>query len=505
METGITVSADQVQCLWVNHLQVRSLATGHLLLKDVSFSINVGEFVCIRGDSGSGKTLTALTIMRLLPSTLAVAGGEIRFLGHTLDNYSIRAWRGTQIAMVFQELGASFNPLLPIGPQVADTLAIHHPDLSSAERKRRVESAFQDVGIEDGRRFFDAYPDELSGGQLQRCILASTLLTDVKLLIADEPTGSLDSVSRQQVLELIARLRRKRALSVLIITHDLDIAKQYADRVVTIQEGYTKASVPAGEFQIASVISMSPKPADDAEPVLAVENLSKTFRRPLLRHGVSREVKALDHVSFVLHRREALGIVGKSGCGKTTLAHCLVNLIKPDSGTIGIDGQVIPAGERPQAAARRGIQLIWQDPLSCLNPVMTVERLIGEGLRATGEYSEIEIEKRVLKMLELVSLDVSLLSRRPRELSGGQCQRVAIARALIVQPWILVADEPVAFLDPKNKWAILDLLLKLRWETNLSLMIVSHEMDVIQRVCDRVAVMEMGRIVSLQAVGADQT
>ena len=423
---------------------------------------------------------------------------------------ALRAMRGREIGMVFQEPMTSLNPVMRIEDQIRETFEAHGA-LTEAERRKRVLALLEEVGLPDPPAIARAYPHELSGGQRQRVMIAMALALEPKLLIADEPTTALDVTTQAQILALIDGLRRRRGTAVMFITHDFGVVADIADRIVVMQDGRAveqgdKASVLAAPQHaytrklLAAVPSLTPaaRPAAPAaETALAVEGLNKTYRKRSGWFGAMREVAAAQDVSFAIRRGETLGLVGESGSGKSTVARLCLRLIEPDDGDIRISGQPVrglsASAFRP---VRKRIQMVFQDPFASLNPRHTVGRIIAQGPMAHGE-PQAQALARARDLLARVGLPPQAIDRYPHEFSGGQRQRIGIARALALEPEILIADEPVSALDVSVQAQILDLIRELQESLGLAILFVTHDLRVAAQLCHRVAVMRQGRIVEL--------
>lgn len=483
-------------------------------VENVSYSLAPREILCVVGESGSGKSLTARAIMGLLPEPyVQYEKGQILFQGEDLTQATperMRQVRGSEISMIFQEPMTALNPVMRIGDQIDEVIRFH---VSKTRRERR-ELALNlliDVQLPDPPRIMSAYPHELSGGQRQRAMIAIALALEPKILIADEPTTALDVTTQAQILHLIKELQAKHDTGVLFITHDFGVVADIADRVAVMQHGkiveigtvdkvlnhpehpYTQALTHA----VPSLVPRASKHVEDA-PVLVVKDLVKTYRSGGSWFGLGspvKEVHACDHVNVTLNEGETLGIVGESGSGKSTLARCIVRLLNTESGQILYRDQDLckldRAGMRPY---RSKIQMVFQDPYASLNPRATVGRIITEGPVILGE-SQSEAEARAREMLELVGLDSRAFERYPHEFSGGQRQRIGLARALALKPEILVADEPVSALDVSIQAQVLDLLADIRERLQLSMVFITHDLRVAAQVCDRIAVMRLGKVV----------
>ncbi|MEI7343032.1 ABC transporter ATP-binding protein [Pectobacterium brasiliense] len=481
-------------------------------LRDVSLELYANEILCVVGESGSGKSMTASAIMGLLPDQVSVAQGRILFEGRdllTLSEQDMRQLRGARIGMIFQDPMTALNPLQKIGDQIAEMFITHQPTLPRREQERRVQALLADVHIPDPATAAQAYPHQLSGGQRQRVVIAMALALEPKVLIADEPTTALDVTTQAQILQLIRELQQRQGTSVLFITHDFGVVADIADRIVVMRQG---EQVEQGDIQqvlyapqhpytrslIAAIPAQHPaqlRPVADNAPILTLNNVVKTFRQPgwFLRHR--REKKALQGVSLTLPQGSTLGIVGESGSGKSTLARCIVRLYQPDSGEIEFDGRnLTQLGRRELREYRQHIQMVFQDPYSSLNPRQQVGEIVAKGLLIQG-VPRVEALEKVKTLFTLVGLDKQSIQRYPHEFSGGQRQRIGLARALALEPRILVADEPVSALDVSVQAQILTLLADLRERLGLSMIFITHDLRVAAQVCDRLIVMQAGKIV----------
>jgi peptide/nickel transport system ATP-binding protein len=494
-------------CLGLPRLADRAYA-----IKDLSLSVDPGETLCVVGESGSGKSMTALATIGLLPRGVEVLSGSIDLGGVDLLSLSEAEWcdvRGRDVGTVSQEPMTSLNPVMRIEDQIAETFRAHGL-LSKAARRRRTIELLDEVNLPHPELIARAYPHELSGGQRQRVMIAMALALEPKLLIADEPTTALDVTTQAQVLKLIDNLRRKKGTAVLFITHDFGVVAEIADRVAVLQNGLLVEQGTADEVLsrprhpytrrlLAAVPSLTPPAAKvlQGEPIsLKVEHLSKTYGgRGLFRKG--REVQAADAVTFDIRRGETLGLVGESGSGKSTVGRCVLRLIEPDGGRIEIGDLAFSAlSQRDLRLQRRRIQMVFQDPYASLNPRRTVERIIAEGPITQGESSA-EALTRARELLGLVGLPAQAAERYPHEFSGGQRQRIGIARALAVRPDVLVADEAVSALDVSVQAEILRLIRDIQDEFGLAILFITHDLRVAAQICDRVAVMQKGRIVEM--------
>ncbi|OPA82470.1 microcin ABC transporter ATP-binding protein [Pseudomonas fluorescens] len=478
-------------------------------LYDLSLQLNRGECLCVVGESGSGKSMLARALLRQLPLPLTVESGRLVFLEEDLATRSeeaMRQLRGHDISMVFQEPMSALNPLMRVGEQIDETLQAHGVK-SSGERRRRVVTLLGYVGLPDPERLRLAYPFELSGGQRQRVVIAMALAFDPALLIADEPTSALDVTTQAQILELLRKIQRDKGMALLFITHDFAVVEAIADRVLVLEKGHVVEQGSARQVlrepqalytrQLLAAVSaqpLAPRAAVSGPVVLSAEQLSKVFST---RSGwwTRRTTQALDAVKLHLREGETLGIVGESGSGKSTLGRCLVRLLRADSGHIQWLGQdVAGLSERRLRPLRSDVQMIFQDPFASLNPRQTVGRIIMTGPLVQG-HSSADAERRARELLTLVGLPATAFERYPHEFSGGQRQRIGIARALAVEPKILIADECVSALDALIQVQILELLESLQRRLKLSIVFITHDLRVAARLCDRIAVMQNGRVV----------
>ena len=587
-------AASRVPLLEVQDLHVRfDTSRGVVHAVDgISYTVNAGEVVAVVGESGCGKSVSALAIMRLLAKPAGrVTQGRVLFEGRDLLELSdeqMREIRGRDISMIFQEPMTSLNPVLSIGQQIMEPLFIHLK-MTEEEARARALELLQLVGITDGARRLQQYPHQLSGGMRQRVMIAIGLACNPKLIIADEPTTALDVTIQAQILELMKDLSRRLNIALIIITHNLGVVARYADRVNVmyaahiieqgtaddvflqplhpytiglmrsvprldmprgvrletieglppdlrfpppgcrfaprcrfrldacvetdvilrkVTAGHATACIRADEIAAGTLVQEPAPPGvtatatteESAEPLLRVEHLHKHFLVPAAGAGVLSSktvtVKAVDDVSFSIAPGETLGLVGESGCGKTTVGRTVLKLEEPTAGTIDFDGtDITHRGAREMREIRRGIQVIFQDPYSSLNPRMTVGEIIGEPLSV---YRLVKGRKeqraRVEALLEQVGLFAYMADRYPHQLSGGQRQRVGIARALALEPRFIVCDEPVSALDVSIQGQIMNLLEDLQTRLKLSYLFIAHDLAVVRHISDRVAVMYLGRI-----------
>jgi microcin C transport system ATP-binding protein len=478
-------------------------------VRGVSFAVGRGEAVALVGESGSAKSVSALSILRLLPYPKARhSSGRILFEGRdllALPEAELRAVRGGMIGMVFQEPMSSLNPLHAIGRQIGEALAAHGGPGGAAAHER-VVALLRDVGFADAEARLTALPHELSGGQRQRVMLAMALANDPRLLIADEPTTALDVTIQAQILTLLKRLRAERGLALLFITHDLAIARGIADRVYVMKDGIIVEHGPADEVldrprqaYTRHLVLAQPKAARRppgaaaAGPVLSATNVKCWFpiRRGVIRRTVGH-IKAVDGVSLTLAPGRTLGVVGESGSGKSTLGLALLRLL-PSEGAIRFAGQRIDGlSPRTLRPLRRHMQIVFQDPFGSLNPRLSVREIVGEGLNVHDRPTPDELEERVAAALRDVGLTPEMMDRYPHEFSGGQRQRIAIARTLVLRPKLLVLDEPTSALDVSVQAQLIDLLRELQAKTGMAYLFISHDLRVIRAMADDILVMKAG-------------
>ena len=501
--------ADPVPVLRIGDLSV-SLPIGsdrRRAVDDVSLIVNPGEIVCVVGESGSGKSVTAQAVMGLLPRELKSESGSIILQGENILGASparLRELRGTRMSMIFQEPMTSLNPVMRVGEQIEEVLQIH-TGLSGRDRRKRVLDIMSAVHLPDPERILDAYPHQISGGQRQRIMIASALVLDPALLIADEPTTALDVTTQAQILRLIREMQERRGTGVLFITHDFGVVAEIAHRVVVMQAGKVVETGPREEILqrpqqpytrmlIAAVPGLvAPERAPNTgRVVLATERLSKVYRLGLT---TAQAVRAAENVDIVVRRGETVGIVGESGSGKSTVARCIVRLIPPTSGAIRIDDvDVAQLPESRLRAHRRHVQIVFQDPYRSLNPRRTVGASIMEGPMNFG-LSRPQALDRARELVRLVGLPEDALSRYPHQFSGGQRQRIAIARALAMEPQLLIADEAVSALDVSVQAQVLKVLDDVRRRFDLAMLFITHDLRVASQICDRITVMLRGVVV----------
>ena len=484
---------------------------GRQIVRDVSFAVAPGEFVGLVGESGSGKTQAARAIMGLTPLPLVRTAGSIVFEGEDLAQSTqarLRLLRGARIGMVFQEPMTSLNPSSTIGSQLDEGLALHRPQLSKSMRRELTLDMLARVGIHDPKTALTAWPHEFSGGMRQRMMLASVMLLEPALLIADEPTTALDAVVQRDVLELMVDLTREHNTAVLLISHDLPMVARYTDRVIVMRQGEVVESgntaamlaAPAQEYTrnlLAAIPRRQPaRTLPAAAPVIEVRQLVVDYaghQRLFTRTAAKRVLHGID---LAIQPKEVVAVVGGSGSGKTTLGRSIAGLITPTAGQLLFKGREVRRKDPAWRDYRLNCQMVFQDPYSSLNPRMTIAQLVGEGLRQVDGMSNADKRARVAKMLQEVGLDGSKYGdRHAHELSGGQRQRVAIARALVRHPAFVIADEPVSALDVTVRAQVLELFAELQDRHGFSCLFISHDLAVVEQVADRVLVMQNGVII----------
>lgn len=481
-------------------------------VKHISFDINRGETIALVGESGSGKSVTALSILKLLQYPAAShPSGQILFDGQDLlaaPEPILRKVRGNKVTMIFQEPMTSLNPLHPIGQQIAEILSLHQ-GMSETEGKTKAIELLTQVGIRDPESRIDAYPHQMSGGQRQRVMIAMALANRPDLLIADEPTTALDVTVQAQILELLAELKAKYAMSILFITHDLGIVRRFADRVCVMTDGqiveqgetaevFSKPQHPYTKHLLAAEPKGRAFPVpSDAKIILKADDLKVWFpiKKGFFKKTIGH-IKAVDGISIDVREGETLGIVGESGSGKTTLGQAVNRLIRSE-GSIQFDGQAIGGLSFKDMRARRAaMQIVFQDPFGSLSPRMSVSDIIQEGLAVhEKQLSADECETRVVEVLEEVGLNPELRHRFPHEFSGGQRQRIAIARAMILKPRFVVLDEPTSALDMSVQAQVVELLRGLQQRYKLAYLFISHDLKVVRALAHKVAVMRNGVVV----------
>ena len=495
------------------------------VVRDVSFSVQAGETLALVGESGSGKTLTCRTALRILPDAAQIRGGSVIFDDGAgavdllrCGERQIRRIRGNRIAMIFQEPMRSLSPLHRLGNQVAEVLHIHR-DIGAAEAKRRVLEQFDKVGFADPERTWHSYPFEMSGGMRQRAMIAMAMVAQPDLLIADEPTTALDVTTQAQVLGLINRLKAETGMAVILVTHDLGVVANMAQQVVVMNKGRVVErgraehvlAAPAHPytaklFAAAPMIpaNAAPVPAPDQDaPIMVLKNITKTYTLRASGWSAPQQITACRDVSLAVARGKTLAVVGESGSGKTTCARVALGAERPDPGgtvlfcaTKGATPVPVHDMTRAQRSAfQRQAQMVFQDPYSSLSPRMRVLDALTEPMEIHRIGSRADRRDKAAEMLRLVGLNPDMLRRYPHAFSGGQRQRLSIARALTLDPALLICDEPTSALDVSVQDQILSLLEEIRDRANLSYLFISHDLAVVARIADDVAVMRAGVIV----------
>lgn len=521
-------------------------------LDNVSLHLEKGEVIGVVGESGSGKSVTAYTLMGLLDKAGEAVAGEAFFDGMPLLGASesdLRELRGREVSMIFQNPRAALNPIRPVGKQIEDVL-LRHAQASRSDVKAKAIEMLDKVKIIDPESRYWSYPFELSGGMCQRVMIAIAIACDPRLLIADEPTTGLDVTTQKATMDLIQELTRSRNMSAVLITHDLGLAAQYCDRIVVMQKGqvvesapvkqlfndpqhpYTKkliAASPGPNSELADLTATPDELGSNAEPIaphqpakspafssspivtdsdvlLEVKNLVKVFptrggenRWPWSKPRETDVFRAVNNISFSLKKGESLGLVGESGCGKSTTSSIITRLMDPTSGQIIFDGEdltAFPAKRFARLPQRMKIQMVFQDAHDSLNPRYTAADAIAEPLlRMAGMTSGSQLQSRINELAMMVGLPENLLTRFPHQLSGGQKARVGIARAISVNPKLLVLDEPTSALDVSVQAVVLQLLDRLKRELGMSYIFVSHDLNVVRLLCERVMVMNKGQMI----------
>jgi peptide/nickel transport system ATP-binding protein len=493
---------------------------------DVSLTLNAGECIGLVGESGCGKSTIGRTLLRLLPSDSAIKG-RFEFGGQSVLDLSapeLRKFRGECIGLVFQDPMTRLNPLMTIKDHCLETLKVHKPNLSAQAAKDQVLAALASVNISPDR--WAQYPHEFSGGMRQRVAIALTLLLEPKLIVADEPTTSLDVTVSAQILKELTRLCKERQMGLILISHDLALVSEHCDRVAVMYQGkivelgpaeqilrspshpYTQSLLQAAlHLQTEAVAASEPQPQlADSKVLIKLEQLQQhydlgsSFISRLLSKGSPNVIKAVDNINLEIFAGETLGLVGESGCGKSTLSRTILRLVRPTGGRVLFKETDLAQLSQPEMRTyRRELQMIFQDPRACLNPMMKVGQSIAEPLLIHRLATPKEAEVQAKKLFERVGLTPveDYYHRFPSDLSGGQLQRIAIARALITHPKLIICDEPVSMLDASIQAQVLDLMQDLKNEFDLTYLFITHDLWVARFFCDRIAVMHKGQIVEL--------
>lgn len=488
----------------------------------VSLTLSPGEKLGLVGESGCGKSTLGRAALRLLPRETDLQG-RVWFNGESVLDFTaqrLRQFRGEAIALVFQDPMTRLNPLMTVGDHCIETLRAHRPEVSQSEAKERAIAVLEKVNIPASR--FDQYPHEFSGGMRQRVAIALAMILEPQLIVADEPTTSLDVTVSAQILDELTRLCDELGTALVLISHDLSLVAEYCDRVVVMYEGrvveegsavavlqdpqddYTRSLVESAlQMQQAEGLAYT---ATADEPILRLTEVKQHYileANPIARllgGQESKVIKAVDGVSLEIYPGEVVGLVGESGCGKSTLSRTILQLVKPTAGQVEFCGTDLTTLSREaMRQQRRQLQMVFQDPRACLNPMMTVGKSIADPLLIHKLATVTEAEKQAHNMLARVSLipTEDYFHRFPGDLSGGQQQRVAIARALITKPKLVICDEPVSMLDATVQTQVLDLMIALKQEFDLTYLFITHDLWVARFMCDRIAVMQAGKIVEL--------
>ncbi|NBD33654.1 MAG: dipeptide ABC transporter ATP-binding protein [Cyanobacteria bacterium] len=515
--------------LTLKHVKIsyssRSSSSLTTAVDQVSLTLQAGERLGLVGESGCGKSTLGRAVMGLL--TNATVEGELQFQGESIlgmTPHRLRQFRGEAVSLVFQDPMTRLNPLMTIGTHCLETLKAHRPQLSQKEAKKSAIAALEAVKIPANR--WSQYPHEFSGGMRQRVAIALALLLEPQLIIADEPTTSLDVTVSAEILQELTRLCQEKNVGLLLISHDLALVGEYCDRVAVMYQGklveegkaeqvlltpnhdYTQSLLNA-----ALHLHLNSKQASEASketPLLRINNLVQhyTLEQNLIQQLLKKDptvIKAVDGVSFDLLPGEILGLVGESGCGKSTLSRSILQLVRPTSGTVEFLGKDLTMlSEAAVRKFRRQIQMIFQDPLACLNPLMKVGESIADPLFIHQLATPKDAKEKVKAILEKVGLTPvdEYYHRYPQDLSGGQQQRVSIARSLITNPQLIICDEPVSMLDATVQTQVLDLMRSLKDEFNLTYLFITHDLSVARFLCNRIAVMNQGKIVELRETEA---
>ncbi|MEH2077144.1 MAG: ABC transporter ATP-binding protein [Nostoc sp.] len=521
----------------IENLQVaypqRSGEEASWAVDDVSFTLQPGEKMGLVGESGCGKSTIGRAVMRLLPASSRIEGG-VTFQGQSVFDLmpnQLRKFRGEAIALIFQDPMTRLDPLMTIGKHCIETLQAHSPELSTREAKKKALATLEKVNIPASR--WNQYPHEFSGGMRQRVAIALALLLNPKLIVADEPTTSLDVTVSAQILKELTRLCGEENMGLLLISHDLAMVAEYCDRIGVMYQGkmvemgstetvfrhpqheYTRSLLKAalhiqavkddGQLIIANDSEKQLPIINKQSPILSITELKQyytiepNFIERLFKTQ-TQTIKAVDGIDLDLYAGEILGLVGESGCGKSTLSRTILQLIRPTSGKVEFLGQDLTKLSRQEIrSSRRQIQMVFQDPHACLNPAMTVGQSIADPLFIHNLADPVKAKEQVFWMLEKVGLTPPEVyyERYPSDLSGGQQQRVAIARALITHPKLLICDEPVSMLDASVQSQVLDLMLQLKEEFELTYLFITHDLWLARFLCDRIAVMNSGKIVEI--------
>lgn len=483
------------------------------VVRNVGFTLMTGEVLGIVGESGSGKSLTCRALLGLLPQNAKVSG-RVLFEGRDLlasTAEEMRGLRGRKMSMIFQNPASHLDPLKTVGHHVAEPIILHG---AAGNVEARALDILRAVEINEPEKRLRAYPHELSGGMKQRVMIGGAIACAPRILLADEPTTALDVTVQARILDVLRDLNRRLGLAVILVSHDLAVVADICHRVVVMRQGevveagltrdvlqaprhdYTRLLIASQPSRL-DLTPVTP-PAATAAPLFSIRDLSVTYRPGGVMRRRGGTVQALSDVSLDIRRGECFGIVGESGSGKSTAAKVLMRLVAPAQGQVLFDGQDVHRLKGAALSAyRRRVQMVFQNPFDSLNPAMAVIDTIAEPLRRHGLADAAEARRRALDMMRQVELPEDFAQRRPKQLSGGQCQRVGIARALILQPEVLVADEITSALDVTIQAQIIRLLVRLRQERDLTVIYISHDLHVVRKLCDRIAVFRSARLVEM--------
>lgn len=495
-----------------NLIEIRDLSvafSGQKVVSNLSLDVRRGECLALVGESGSGKSVTAHSILQLLPHNGTLTTGSITYRGQQLvgaDQRTLRELRGNRIAMIFQEPMTSLNPLHSVARQIGETLLLHR-GISGREAQKRIVELLEMVGIQQPEKRLKAYPHELSGGQRQRVMIAMALACEPELLIADEPTTALDVTMQRKILLLLKELQQRLDMSLLLISHDLNLVHSVAQRVCVMRAGeiveqsdckslFKSPQHPYSRLLLDAEPAGEPLPRDTRETVLQVDNLKVWFS---LTGGILRRhkeyLKAVDDISLSIERGKTLGIVGESGSGKSTLGQAILRLLESRGG-IRFRGQALDGLSQKQMRPwRKEMQVVFQDPYGSLSPRMSVAQIISEGLEVHSQFAPAKCDAEVIRALEEVGIDPQSRHRYPHEFSGGQRQRIAIARALVLKPALILLDEPTSALDRTVQKQIVALLRELQEKHGLTYLFISHDLAVVKALAHDVIVVKDGKVV----------
>lgn len=515
------IDPERETVLRLDGVTIRNNITGEDVVRGISFTLRKGKVVGIVGESGSGKTLTCRSVLGILPQMFTVSEGSIYLLGHDVLSLDQKRWtqlRGTSITAVFQDPGSYLNPSIKVGAQIAEVIRTKR-GVSRHEARQRTLQLLEDVRLRDPELVYGQYPFELSGGMLQRVLIAAAISLGPQILIADEVTTALDVTVQAEVLDLLVDLKERHGLSLIVVSHDLAVVAQVCDEVLVLRDGEVVEKGPTADvlrrpkheytrlligehhlyglerFLDAKPLTAKPKLVDSRPVLIRAEGVSVSYDARTSRK------QALRDATFSLREGESVGVIGETGSGKSTLARALIGLVAPSAGQISIAGEQITgfnAARWRDFRKRSIIQYVFQDPLRSLDPEVTIAETLAEPLLLRGGISRSEIRERIAFRLEQVRLKPDLLDRFPGELSGGQRQRIAVARALVTEPKVLILDEPVSALDSANRVQVLEILNSLR-AGGTSLIFISHDLGSVAGVTDRVIVLYRGSIVESAA------